>query len=185
MGLFLPFYLTNNPKKIWLNDPFTNVYHTWRSYDIWFLKYKAQKTEFFVNLGHFLPFHHPDDLENQKFVILLLPFYTMIYGSWDMGHDRQNFFVILDHFLPFYSNIDTENENFEKMKKVPQYIIILKICTINGNHNVWFLRFGAQQKNFFCHIGPFFDLLPSWQPGKLKFWKIKTLKILLFFTCAP
>ena len=100
-------------------------------------------------------------------------------------HHIYEFFVILDHYLPFYSYIDPENEHFEKTKNVPRYIIILKICTINDNHNVWFLRFGAQQTKFFCHFGPFFDLLPSWKPGKLIFWKIKkTLKILLFFTCA-
>ena len=26
----------------------------------------------------------------------------IMYGSWDMEHDRQNFFSCFDHFLPFY-----------------------------------------------------------------------------------
>ena len=33
-----------------------HVYHKWRLYNIWFLKYKVQQTEIFDILGHFLPF---------------------------------------------------------------------------------------------------------------------------------
>ena len=35
-------------------------------HDIWLLKYKAQQTEFFVILGHSLPFHPSGNLENQN-----------------------------------------------------------------------------------------------------------------------
>ena len=45
------------------------MYHKWRSYDIWFLKYKVQQTEIFDILGHFLPFQLHDNLENQNFNI--------------------------------------------------------------------------------------------------------------------
>ena len=55
----------------------------------------------------------------------------MIYGSWDMERDRQNFFVILDYFLLFYRPNNLENQNFEKMKTMPEDIIILHMCTIN------------------------------------------------------
>ena len=41
-----------------------HVYHKWRSYDTWFLKYKVQQTEIFNILGHFLPFQPLDNLEN-------------------------------------------------------------------------------------------------------------------------
>ena len=44
------------------------------------------------------------------------------------------FFVFLDRFLPFYPTVNSENQNFEKMKKIPQDIIILKMCTINDSH---------------------------------------------------
>ena len=54
----------------------------------------------------------------------------MMYGSWDMEHDRQ-FFVILDHFLPFYPPMDPKNQNFEKMKEAPGDIIILHVCNKN------------------------------------------------------
>ena len=46
-----------------------HVYHKWRSYDIWFPKYKARQTEIFDILGHFLPFQLHDNLENQNFNI--------------------------------------------------------------------------------------------------------------------
>ena len=42
------------------------MYHTWRSCDIWLLRYKAQQIEFFVILGDFLPFDPPNP-KNQNF----------------------------------------------------------------------------------------------------------------------
>ena len=39
--------------------------------------------------------------------------------------------------MPFYSPDDPENQNFEKMKKTPGYIIILHVCTLNGNHMMY------------------------------------------------
>ena len=37
------------------------------SYDVQFLRYRVRETEFFVILGHFLPFEPPNDPENQNF----------------------------------------------------------------------------------------------------------------------
>ena len=48
---------------------YIHVYHKWRSYDIWFLKYKVWQTEIFVILGYFLPSQPTDNLENQYFKI--------------------------------------------------------------------------------------------------------------------
>ena len=36
---------------------FTQVYHKWQWYHIWFLRYGAQQTGFFVILDHFYPFN--------------------------------------------------------------------------------------------------------------------------------
>ena len=60
-----------------------------------------------------LPLPPPKNLKNQNFEkmsksgdIILHMCTTnddhMMYGSWDMEHDRQNFlsFIFLDHFLP-------------------------------------------------------------------------------------
>ena len=47
--------------------PLTYVYNKSRSYDVWFLKCKVQRTKFFVILGHFFPFDPPNNPKNQNF----------------------------------------------------------------------------------------------------------------------
>ena len=44
-----------------------HVYHKWKSYDVWFLRYGVQQTGFFLILDHFLPFY---PLTTQKIKIL-------------------------------------------------------------------------------------------------------------------
>ena len=51
----------------------------------------------------------------------------------------------------------------EKIYKRNGYIIFLHMCSINQD-DVWFLRYERQQKQFFCHLVPFFTLLPSPPP---------------------
>ena len=65
----------------------------------------------------------------------------MVPEIWSMT-DR--FFLSFWTILP---SIDPENQNFEKMKKNPEDIVILQMCTINGNH---------MTDRIFCHFGPFF-----------------------------
>ena len=105
------------------------------------------ETKCFVILGHFLLLYPCNDLENQNFETMkkcqeILSFYTctinedhMIYGSWNIRHNRQNFLLFwANFFLPFHSPDNSENQNFEKLKKIPGDIIILHMCTINDNH---------------------------------------------------
>ena len=88
---------------------FTQVYHKWQSYDVWFLRYRAWQTEFFVILDNFLPFYPPNNPKNQNFGkmkqtpgdIIILHKCTindnhMMYGSWDVKCDGLN-------FLPFWT----------------------------------------------------------------------------------
>ena len=87
---FLPFYppmdqenqnFRKNGKK-YLNI-LSSYKHKWQSYDVWFLRYGVQWTEFFVILDVFCPF---TPLTIQKIKILkkwkknleILPFYTWI-----------------------------------------------------------------------------------------------------------
>ena len=58
------------------------------------------------------------------------------YEVWFVryGVSETEFSAILDRFLPFYSPNSSENQNFEKMENMPTDIIILHMCTINGNH---------------------------------------------------
>ena len=91
-------------KKLLRYYHFTKVYHKWQSYDVWFLIYWVQQTDFFVILDHFFPFYPPNKLKNQNFekmkkmsgdTIILhrstISDNYMMYGSWDMAKDRQNF----------------------------------------------------------------------------------------------
>ena len=101
-------------KNTWTYYHFTNVYHKWQSYDVWFLRYGVQQTEFFVILDHFLPFYPPNNPKNQNFekmkktpgdiIILHMCIINenhMMYGSWDIKCDRQNFLSFWTIFSPF------------------------------------------------------------------------------------
>ena len=115
----LPPYGSSKP-KFWKNEEnpwryyhFTYVYQKWQSYDVWFLRYGVQQTHFFVILHHFFPFCilNPKNKKFEKMKktpedIIILHMCTindnhMIYGSWDMKHDRQNFLSFWTIFCPF------------------------------------------------------------------------------------
>ena len=126
---FCPFTpLATGEKKAWRYYHFAIVYHKWQSYDDCFQRYGAQQTEFFVILGHFLPFYPTNNLKNQNFeeIIIIIKcleissFYKsvpkimiifhkctknhdhMLYCSWDVVHDRYDFyFLFWTIFCPF------------------------------------------------------------------------------------
>ena len=62
LGHFLHFYPTIDTKNEDLEKiqkttyPFTHADHKWW-YDVWFLRYRSQQTEFFVISDYFLPFY--------------------------------------------------------------------------------------------------------------------------------
>ena len=74
--------------------------HKRQSYDVQFLRYGAQQSEFFISLGDLLPFYLPHNLKNQTFekmrkirgdIILhkcTINDNHMIYRSRDMKLDR-------------------------------------------------------------------------------------------------
>ena len=111
-----------NVKKTWRCYPITHVYHKWRWYIVWFLRYKGMRfwwREFFVILGHFLPFDPPNNPKNQNFEkmkkkqkqtkpgdISILHLYStnddhMIYCSSEMRCNWQNFLSVWTIFCPF------------------------------------------------------------------------------------
>ena len=47
---------------------------------------------------------------------------------------------------------------------MPGGIIILQLCTINDNHDVWFLIYQGRQTEFFVILGYFLTLNPSNNP---------------------
>ena len=173
--------------------------HKWRSYDIWFLRYKAWRTEFLVNLGHFLPFDPPNNLKNQNFEkneknTWRYCHFTFVYHKWQLydiwflryGVRPTQFFVILGYFLPFYPPNNPENQNFEKAKKITGDTITLHMCIINENHMMygsWYVEHGRQ--NFFSFWTIFcpFTLLTTQKIIILKKWKMY-LVILSFYICV-
>ena len=63
--IFCPFSpLTNRKIKILKLKKTYDKWHKWQSYDVWFLRYEAWLTKFFVILNSFLPFYNP---KNQNF----------------------------------------------------------------------------------------------------------------------
>ena len=90
-----PYTLTTQKIKVlkkWKNfleilSFYTNV-HKWQSNDVWFLRYGACWTKFFVILYPFLPFYPPNNLKNKNFEKLKKStrryhHFTMVYQkSW-------------------------------------------------------------------------------------------------------
>ena len=120
---FLPFYqpYRSRKSKFWKNEKnpwryyhFTNVYHKWQSYDVWFLRYGATGRIFLSFWTvFFLPFNPPNNPKNQNVekmkitrgdIILhtcTIDGSDMMYGFWDMEHDGQNFLLFWIIFCSF------------------------------------------------------------------------------------
>ena len=103
----------------------------------------------FCYFGPLLPFYpHPQQPKKWKILkkwkkhLEILSLYTcvpkmkiiwcMIPEIWSMW--QTEFLVILDCFLPFYPYNNPKNQNFEKLKKIHGYIIILYKCTKHHDH---------------------------------------------------
>ena len=138
LGHFLPFYpkqcqtlkFRKNIKSSWRYYPFTHVYQKWRSYDTWFLRYKAQQTEFFWHFGPFFALWLYQQPKKSKLLkiktkprdIIILHLCTtndnhMIYGSWDMEHKRQIFLSFWTTFSPFTALAIHKIKILKKWKK--------------------------------------------------------------------
>ena len=97
----------------------------------------------------------------------------MMYGSWDIRHDKQSFFVILGHFLPFDAPNNLKNLTLEKMKKKPKDIIISHLHITNDDHRMYYsLDMERNRHNFLSFWTIFYPFTPPpWQTEKPKFWK--------------
>ena len=124
----------NKQKNTWIYYHFTHVYRKWKSYDVWFLRYGAWRTEFFVISDNFLPFYPAKNpktkilkkwkkLEISGDIILLhkstknydhMPY---CFSFWDMEHDRCNwYFSFWAIFCPFPPS-HHEKWKFQKNEK--------------------------------------------------------------------
>ena len=92
-----------NVKITWRYYPFSHVYYKSRSYDVWFLRYKVQRTGFFCHFKPFLPVKLPNNPKNQNFEIIKKPLEILsvcttnddhiMYGSCDIKQDMSFFFL--------------------------------------------------------------------------------------------
>ena len=173
----------NEKKNTWKYYHFTNVYHKRQLYDVWFLRYGVQQTEFFVIMDHFLPFYPPMDLENQNFGkmnnipenIIILQMCNihdshMMCGSWDMKCNRQNFLSFWAIFCPFSPVTAWKIKILEKWKKFLQILSFSSVPKISiicyTVPEIWCMKYVI-----IFHFGPLFALLPL---APLTAWKIKT-----------
>ena len=106
----------------------------------------------------------------------------IMYGSWDMEHNRQNFLSFWTIFLHFYPANNPKNQTFEKMKKPPGDIITLDVCIINNNHMMhgsWDIEHNGQNFLSFWTIFCPFSPLTTQKIKNLKKWKKKPGDIIL------
>ena len=61
------------------------------------------------------------------------------------------------------------------------------MCTINDNHDAWFLRYGVQQTETFVIFANFLPFYPTNNLQNQNFEKLKkkSLEILLLYTSVP
>ena len=108
-------------KQTWRYYHFTNVCYKWLSYDLWFLRYGVQWTNFFVIWTIICPFTPPPPPLTSWKVKILMPVYHKwkSYAVWFLRYQQHQieFFFILDYFLAFNTPNKPKNENFEETKK--------------------------------------------------------------------
>ena len=150
------------------------------------MRYKAQQTDFFVILGHFLPFYLTNKLKNQNFEKMKKNswryyHYTFAYHecqSYDVrllryGVQQAKSFLILDHFLPFYLKIKILKKN---LRRYHQLTLVYQTWQ---SDDVWFVRYKVQWTEFLWTIFCIFASPPHpsspTPPEPLKTWKMKIL----------
>ena len=164
------------------------MYHKWRSYDIWFLKYKLHRQKLLSFWAIFCPF---SPLTTWKIKILTLKkthfryyHFTQVqhkwqsYDVWFLRYQvRHNFLPLWTIFCPFNSLATQKFKILKKWKKkkkkkqqplryyhftpcVPKMAITW--CMVP---ETW-----SMTDRIFCHFGSFFTLLHQLQE-KSKFWE--------------
>ena len=132
-------------------------------------------TEFLVILGHFWPFYPPPPplmttwkikiLKNWKKHLEISSFYTCVPKMiWCILLEVWNFFSFLNIFCPFAPHPppnNPQNRNFEKMKRLPEDIIILHISTPSPAMICMLPEIWSVTDRNFCHFGLFLALLPD------------------------
>ena len=169
-----------NEKNCWRYHHFTHMYQKPQSYEIQLLRYEVRLNSLSF-WAIFLPFSSPplptNNPENQNFEkmrkafgdVIILNLYKKKHNHMTYAKKKTitrygvrqtqflSFQVIFCSFAPL---LTLKIKTWKKCKKTPGDIILLHMCTINQDLDIWFLRYEVQQTGFFCHLGQFFGLLP-------------------------
>ena len=199
LGYFLPFYPPKKPQ----NQNFEKSKHLHilhmctKNQNIWctVLEIQSETDIIFCHFGQFFALlptpHPPNDPKNQNFekkikkkrkkFLEILSFYTymctinedhMIYGSWNIRCNRQKFLSFWAILCPF-SPLITWKIKILKLKKTPQDIIILHICTINDNHMIYGSSgIERNRHNFLSFWTVFCPFTPPMDPENQNFEKM-------------
>ena len=123
----------------------------------------------FVTLGHFLPYHLPDNPEIQNLKLTKNPWryyhFTHLHHKWQsydvwfliygVRHDRQNFLPFWTVFCPLTTIWTQRFKILKKWKNTWRYHFT-KVYHKWQSYDVWFLRNGAQLTDqTFCHLDHF------------------------------
>ena len=89
-----------------------------------------------------------------------------------MRSETGRMFVILDHFFPFQPPDNLENQNFKIDKNTWRYYNFTHLHHKWQSYDVWFLRHGAQQTNFFVILDHFLPFYLPMDPENQNFGKM-------------
>ena len=182
--------------KKWKNSQidyhFTHVYHKWQSYNVWFLRYGAQQTEFFLILEHFLPFYPTNNPKKQNFEKIkrleILSFYKIVpkimiisYTAPEKWHVTDVIFIF--HFRLAFGSFTSLTA--WKIKKMPGDIncipkIMIRWCTIPEiccAH--WKNGWTDKQKKWHIELGTHLKIRQS---NSFKTLKKRSMTIIIFFS---
>ena len=111
-------------------------------------------------LYHFLPFYPPNNPKNQNWTTNEN---HMMYGSWDIGHNRPIFLLFWTIFCPF-TPLTTQKikllKKTNKKKNTWRYYHFTQVHYKRQSYDVWFLRYEPCRTEFFVILDCFFALLP-------------------------
>ena len=162
-------------KNVGRHYPFTHVYHKWRSYDVWFLRYKTWQVVFLSFWAIFYPLtllttRKIKILKNEKnswryhnLIKCTKNDNHLIYSFWDMQCKRHNFlsfwviFTLLPHLQPKKSKFWKNEKNTWRYisscyTSVPKMSIIC--YTVPGIWHVMDVIFYFSFWVIFCPIAP-------------------------------
>ena len=140
LGHFLPSDPPNSPKNQnfeknekknnnnWRYYHFTYVFHKWKSYDVWFLRYGAGQTEFFLTDDLFFVYLPPNNPENQNFEKWkkrVAISFTQVYHKWQ-SYDAWflryvSFWVIFCSFTPLTTQKIKILKKWKKELEIPSF----------------------------------------------------------------